>query len=92
MLYIDLDNTNHYQYIYKSKWNEKRNFLAKQYCHGWIIQISRVVLYEKILKLSCIRKNILVKNVYQVTSKNELGSFLNMSHWAKWDKTIIYCV
>lgn len=82
MLYIDLDNTNHYQYIYKSKWNEKRNFLAKQYCHGWIIQISRVVL----------KKYSSQETVYQVTSENELGSFLNMSHWAKWDKTIIYCV
>lgn len=43
---------------------KKRNFLAKQYCHGWIIQISRVVLYEQILKLSCIRKNILVKKLF----------------------------
>lgn len=33
-----------------------------------------------------------LETVYQVTSENELGSFLNMSHWAKWDKTIIYCV
>lgn len=32
------------------------------------------------------------ETAYQVTSENELGSFLNMSHWAKWDKTIIYCV